>query len=94
MLIAFLVFGNLVSMAQNSVTFDKLTTRDGLSQNDVNAIYQDDKGYMWFGTHDGLNRYDGYKFTVFTPDLSDDKSINSNLIWKIIWMRAGVNNMF
>ena len=70
--------------AQNSVTFDKLTTRDGLSQNDVNAIYQDDKGYMWFGTHDGLNRYDGYEFTVFTPDLSNDKSINSNLIWKII----------
>ncbi|MGY6649718.1 hybrid sensor histidine kinase/response regulator transcription factor [Wenyingzhuangia sp. IMCC45574] len=77
------------SVGQNAVSFDRLTTRAGLSQNDVNSIFQDKKGFMWFGTHDGLNRYDGYKFTVFTPDLSDDSSINSNLIWKVIGDKKG-----
>lgn len=77
-----LVFVNICS-AQSSIGFEHLSTEDGLSQSDVNAIYQDKKGFMWFGTHDGLNRYDGYKFTVFKPDPTNNESINSNLIWVI-----------
>jgi signal transduction histidine kinase/ligand-binding sensor domain-containing protein/DNA-binding response OmpR family regulator len=65
------------------VYFEHITTQDGLSQNDVNAIYQDKLGYMWFGTHDGLNKYDGYNFTVYNFDPQNPKSINSNLIFAI-----------
>ena len=70
--------------AQNSLKFEHLTTEDGLSQSDVNTIFQDKDGFMWFGTHDGLNRYDGYHFTVFKPDSKKKDAISSNLIWKVI----------
>ncbi|NID10213.1 hybrid sensor histidine kinase/response regulator transcription factor [Fibrivirga algicola] len=48
--------------------FEHLAVADGLSNNSVSAIIQDRKGYMWFGTHEGVNRYDGATFTVFKPD--------------------------
>ncbi|WP_246041131.1 hybrid sensor histidine kinase/response regulator transcription factor [Flavivirga rizhaonensis] len=73
-----------VSNAQNPGVFVHLTTENGLSQSDVNCIYQDNHGFMWFGTHDGLNRYDGYKFRVFKPDKNNSNSISSNLIWQIV----------
>ncbi len=60
--------------------FEHLTTEDGLSQNDVNCIIQDSLGFMWFGTNDGLNRYDGYNVTEFKPAETDSFSISSNLI--------------
>jgi class 3 adenylate cyclase/ligand-binding sensor domain-containing protein/ActR/RegA family two-component response regulator len=61
--------------------FSALTINDGLSQGMVNTIVQDDQGFMWFGTKDGLNRYDGYSFTVFRHDPEDDATIReSNVI--------------
>jgi len=77
-----LFYGGLCG-AQNSIYFEHVTTEDGLSQSDVNSIYQDTNGFMWFATHEGLNRYDGYNFEVFTPDTSKPTSINSNLIWSL-----------
>ena len=73
-----------ISYGQYSLGFDHLSTENGLSQSDVNCIYQDKEGFMWFGTHDGLNRYDGYDFTIFKPDPTSESSISSNLIWKIV----------
>ncbi|WP_243739317.1 hybrid sensor histidine kinase/response regulator transcription factor [Flavicella sediminum] len=81
--LVFLIFVHF-GYSQDYLGFKHLTTKDGLSQNDVNAIIQDDQGFMWFGTHDGLNRYDGYNFTIFKPNPNDAHSINSNLIWDII----------
>ncbi|WP_066628741.1 hybrid sensor histidine kinase/response regulator transcription factor [Labilibacter marinus] len=52
--------------AQQHFLFKKVSTKDGLSQSDVHAIYQDSKGFMWFGTNDGLDRYDGKNFKNFT----------------------------
>ena len=46
-------------------TFDHLGIEEGMSQNQVNAVCKDQHGFMWFGTWDGLNRYDGYEFKVF-----------------------------
>lgn len=69
--------------SQQSIYFDHITTNDGLSQGDINSIYQDKKGFMWFGTHDGLNKFDGYNFTVYKPDMNNDSSISSNLIYTI-----------
>lgn len=76
-------FGIAFCWAQNVSDFKQFTTDQGLSQSDVNAIFQDQKGFMWFGTHDGLNKYDGYKFTVYKPNSAQENAISSNLIWKI-----------
>ncbi|MCM5528311.1 hybrid sensor histidine kinase/response regulator transcription factor [Parasegetibacter sp. NRK P23] len=61
----------------NFVNFDN---RDGLSSNSVNAILKDHTGYMWFGTDDGLNKFDGSKFVVYHHNTSDTNSISSNKI--------------
>ncbi|WP_068825754.1 hybrid sensor histidine kinase/response regulator transcription factor [Wenyingzhuangia fucanilytica] len=70
-------------IAQTPIYFQHLTTNNGLSQNDVNSIYQDNQGFMWIATHDGLNKYDGYGFKVYNPDSKNSKSINSNLIYAL-----------
>lgn len=51
--------------------FEHLSLNEGLSNNSVNCILQDQEGFMWFGTDDGLNKYDGYTFTTFRPDYSN-----------------------
>jgi hypothetical protein len=62
-----LVFLLWVSLAHSQIPWriDKLGTEDGLSEGYVYAIHQDKKGFIWIGTHGGLNRYDGYGFKVF-----------------------------
>ncbi len=72
-----------VGVGQNSIHFDHITTEDGLSQSDINSIYQDNNSFMWFATHEGLNRYDGYNFEIFTPDANKPNSINNNLIFAL-----------
>ncbi len=62
-----------------SSTFDKVTIKDGLSQSTVNCIIQDKHGFMWFATYGGLNKYDGYSFTVYQNDENDSTSIGSNI---------------
>jgi len=74
---------NSFGWSQNSAYFDHLSLKEGLSQGDVNAIYQDNKGFLWFGTHDGLNKFDGYNFTVFKPKKDNFKTLNSNFIYSI-----------
>ena len=60
--------------------FSHLTTNDGLSQGYVTAILQDRRGFMWFATRDGLNRYDGNTFVVYKNSPSDPTSLSSNFI--------------
>ena len=75
----------LQSAAQKKLLqFEHLGTGDGLSQNNVLCILQDSHGFMWFGTRDGLNKYDGYKFTVYKNEPLNPKSISSNFIKDII----------
>ena len=59
--------------AQEDVFFDRIDVPQGLSSSNVRSICQDQYGYLWIGTDDGLNRYDGYKFDVFKNDLSHFK---------------------
>ena len=61
-------------------SFKHLQVEDGLSHNSVICMLQDSKGFMWFGTKDGLNRYDGYSFKIFQHIKNDPKSIGSNFI--------------
>ena len=65
------------------VRFEHLGSEDGLSQNAGLDIFQDSHGYLWIGSQDGLNRYDGYSFTVFKHDPDDEHSLSHNSILKI-----------
>jgi signal transduction histidine kinase/ligand-binding sensor domain-containing protein/DNA-binding response OmpR family regulator len=61
-----------------------LTNEDGLSNSSITTIFQDHDGLMWFGTWDGLNRYNGREFDVFKPDPSDKNTICNNIIRQIV----------
>jgi hypothetical protein len=71
---------SLVDAAGTDLRFTHLTTNDGLSQGYVVDILQDRRGFMWFATRDGLNRYDGYTFVVYKHDPNDPGSLNSNFL--------------
>ncbi len=72
-----------VNGREGSFTFSHLTIEDGLSQSTVFCILQDASGYMWFGTTDGLNRYDGYNFVVYNNNPLDSTSISGNSITEL-----------
>lgn len=63
-----------------NVRFENLSIEDGLSQSVVVAILQDSRGFMWFGTQDGLNRYDGYEFIHYKNNPEDPTSLSSNWV--------------
>lgn len=67
-----------------NIRFEQLSLEDGLSQSVVNAILQDSKGFLWIGTDDGLNRYDGYEFKVYKPDTNDPASISDRSITDLV----------
>jgi ligand-binding sensor domain-containing protein/signal transduction histidine kinase len=62
------------------LNFTHLTTNDGLSQSNVTAILQDRRGFMWFATRDGLNRYDGNAFVVYKHNPNDPGSLSANYL--------------
>jgi len=84
-LVLFLIFGGFyTALAQNNkYQFSHLDITNGLSGNQVNCIYKDSKGFMWFGTMAGLNRYDGYTFKVFKHIANNKSSINDDYIESI-----------
>ena len=76
--------------AQNqNLRFSHLSIESGLSQNSIFAILQDRQGLMWFGTKDGLNVYDGYKFTVYRNSLKDSFSLTNNNVKSILEDKTG-----
>ncbi|MEJ6979465.1 two-component regulator propeller domain-containing protein [Pedobacter sp. P351] len=64
--------------------FEHITSQDGLAQNTIHGIIKDKYGFMWFGTWDGLCRFDGYSFKTYLYDPKDKRSINNNRIHNII----------
>ncbi|MGL5328692.1 MAG: ligand-binding sensor domain-containing protein [Peptostreptococcaceae bacterium] len=75
-----------VSTAYNleNINFRSLTIEDGLSQSTVETMIQDNKGYIWIGTNDGLNKYNGYDFIEYSYDINDKNSISNNYIVDIV----------
>lgn len=78
--------------------FRRLDTRDGLSNSQLNCLFQDSKGYVWIGTSYGLNRYDGYRFRTFYSNAHDTLTLRSNyvdMIWEDfdgkLWLKQGMN---
>src|SRR5690606_7432258 len=62
------------------VRFEHFNLEDGLSQGSVYCMLQDQKGFLWFGTQDGLNKYDGYEFNVYRHDKYDSSSLSDNCV--------------
>jgi ligand-binding sensor domain-containing protein/signal transduction histidine kinase len=71
------------------IRFEHLGVEQGLSDNNVYSIHQDIKGFMWFGTSDGLNRYDGYQFTAYRHNPLDSQSMPWNNAPGIFEDRSG-----
>jgi len=68
-------------MSQTDLTdYQKIDILDGLAQNTVTDIYQDNKGFLWFGTTDGLSRFDGKNFANFICDINNENTLSNNLI--------------
>jgi len=78
------------ALVAEEMKFKRLNVGDGLSQNTITCILQDRTGFMWFGTEDGLNRFDGYTFSVFRNDPSDQKSLSYDEITSICEDRSGI----
>jgi ligand-binding sensor domain-containing protein/signal transduction histidine kinase len=82
------------SNPENSIGFERLSREEGLSQGSILCILQDSLGFMWFCTEDGLNRYDGYEFTVYRHDPDDEDTLGQGDISSIhedqegmLWIR-------
>lgn len=66
------------------MAFERLSLEHGLSQTSVLTTFQDSRGFMWFGTEDGLNRYDGVSFKIYKHDPADAASLPDNMVWAIV----------
>ena len=77
-------------LSQAHISFNHLTIEDGLSQSSVTCMLQDRNGFMWFGTQDGLNRFDGYKFKVFKTTPNDTTSLKENFIFSLYEDPSGI----
>lgn len=75
---------------QQTPYFNTLRTENGLSHNKVNCILQDKRGFIWFGTEDGLNRYDGKYFTIFRRNPGDTAGISGNIISDLLEDEDGI----
>ena len=74
---------------KKTIKFDHIGVTEGISQINITCIFQDSKGFMWIGTRDGLNRYDGYNFIVYQYDINDKNSISNNFIQDITEDKSG-----
>ncbi len=84
LLVSMLLLSAAFAHAQKNLKFEHLTIEDGLSQGTVESIIQDSRGFIWFATRDGLNRYDGRDFKVFKHVRDDTSSLSNNFTRRII----------
>lgn len=77
-----------LSYPQNAI-FKSITTQDGLSSNDINCLIQDKFGFIWIGTDNGLNRFDGTEFKIFRNRQNNSNTISDNGIWSLYEDRSG-----
>ncbi|MBN2523990.1 MAG: SpoIIE family protein phosphatase, partial [Bacteroidales bacterium] len=82
-LLLFVLFASKFIWAQNYNPTERFTINKGLSYNEITCLYSDKKGFLWLGTTDGLNRFDGYNFVQYKAELHNPFSIPNDCIYKI-----------
>jgi ligand-binding sensor domain-containing protein/signal transduction histidine kinase len=85
-----LLINSIAYSQERDITFEHINSRQGLSHNSILSISQDSRGFMWFGTYGGLNKYDGYKFTTYKTEYGDKNSLYTNPIVRIFEDREGL----
>ena len=83
-------FSCIAVFAQSPLTFENFTVKDGLSENVIYSLYQDKKGFLWIGTSNGLNRYDGNNFQTFFNENGNKNSLSGNVIVDIFEDETGI----
>ncbi|MEE9364427.1 MAG: two-component regulator propeller domain-containing protein [Cellulophaga sp.] len=95
-----LIFSFLSAQSNDDLNFKHYSTNEGLSQRSVGWIVQDSYGFIWFATRDGLNKYDGYSFTIYRHNTHDSTSLSNSKVTTIfedtnknLWVgtRSGLN---
>ena len=86
-LICFCLFHSFLLNAQN---FERFSNKEGFNQNTINAIEQDRYGFLWYGTPNGLIKYDGYEFKTYTTQSKTDGNLSSNFIFSLFKDKQGV----
>ncbi len=85
LIIIFFQFVSFLAFAQNQqLSFERIGTKDGLSDLNILSIMQDSRGFIWVGTENGLNRFDGHQFKVYYNDPADSGSISNNYVKHIL----------
>ncbi|RKY93789.1 MAG: histidine kinase, partial [Ignavibacteriae bacterium] len=88
--VLFLLFLHIPAFPQyDEVKFEHITIENGLPENSVQCMLQDHLGYLWFGTQNGLAKYDGYNMTVYQPNPNDSLSISHQQITVIYEDKTG-----
>jgi ligand-binding sensor domain-containing protein/serine phosphatase RsbU (regulator of sigma subunit) len=96
----FFLFSTALPAQTEEAIFNRYTVNSGISQSSVSCLLQDSEGYIWFGTQNGLNKFNGYSFEKYCPDPTDSTSISHGWIYSIaedadgnIWVgsRGGLN---
>lgn len=90
MLCVFLWGVSQTLIGQQTLRFEHIGIAEGLSQGTVNHIMKDRKGFLWFATQDGLNRYDGYDFKIYRKDPGNPNSLSNNFIWTTVQDQQGI----
>ncbi|WP_299458242.1 sensor histidine kinase [uncultured Microscilla sp.] len=82
-IIVFMYLSNYFGYAQFNFRFKKITVKEGLSQSAVSSIIQDRFGFLWVGSRDGLNRYDGYTFKQYYHQADNPQSLPNSTIMQL-----------
>jgi len=85
-----ILISGMLAAQDDYVRFKRITINDGLSLSSVYDIYQDSKGFMWFGTEDGLNKYDGQNITVYGAHTDQHNLLSNKWVEQIYEDKAGM----
>ena len=85
----FFIYVSALSLAGRNITFNHLSTDDGLSQFSVNSLYIDEKGVLWIGTREGLNRYDGADISAYKLEKNNPYSLFCNNVLRVTGNQDG-----
>lgn len=89
-LIIFLIGVVSVQAQEDPIRFNNITAEDGLSSGFVQALLKDSQGFMWFGTRDGLNRYDGYTIVTYNYEPLDTNSLSADYVNSLYEDKDGI----